>query len=69
MSLVDDQIREANSKHQEEVHNCHVEHLLFLEKQRIDSENAVQNSAKGNWERLRAKRSKPQVLRRLPLSH
>ncbi len=67
MSLLEDQIKEANAKHKETVSNCAIEHLEFLEKERIATEKFTQNSVKANWERLREKRF-PKVLRRLPLS-
>jgi len=67
MSQVDDAIATANALHKEDIKNAAIEHMQWLDAQRVASEIAMQNSVKGNWERLIAKRKTQQVLRRLPL--
>jgi len=64
---IHDEIQTSNEQSRKEIENSKNEHLAFLEQQRVASENAMQNSVKGNWERLIAKRGISQVLRKLPL--
>lgn len=70
MSIVDDQIQEANTQRKEERHNAAVEHMAELESNRQASEKAAQDSVKSAWEKRRSKWQSaklPKVLQRLPL--
>jgi hypothetical protein len=70
MSIVDDQILEANIQNLAARKDAALEHLAELERNRVASEAAVQDSAKSAWEKRRAKwkvNKTPKVLQRLPL--
>lgn len=67
MALLDDQMREENTKRKEDCRNAAAEHMAELDTKRIASEAVYNSSVKANWERLLSKRSTQQVLRRFPL--
>jgi len=66
MSMVHDQIYEANSTQKKELSNAAVAHMEELESNRIAAEKAAQLTVKGAWERLREKRT-PKVLHKIPV--
>ena len=68
MSQVEDAIKEHNENSKADAVNSEIQRMAELETQRIASEQAAHNSVKSNWERLIAKRNRPQVLRKLPFS-
>ena len=68
MSQVEDAIKEHNENSKADAVNSEIQRMAELETQRIASEQAAYNSVKSNWERLIAKRNRPQVLRKLPFS-
>jgi hypothetical protein len=55
VSQTNDAIAEYNAKSKEDNHNAALEHMAFLEQQRIASDFYTQNSVKGAWEKRRAK--------------
>jgi hypothetical protein len=69
MSLLDEEIAASNAAHKVSNRNAEVEHLQWLETQRIAAEEAVRHSTKGAWEKIHAKRradkQKSQVLDKL----
>ena len=69
MSLLDDEIAANNAANKVSNRNAEVEHLQWLETQRIAAEEAIRSSTKGAWEKIHAKRradkQKSQVLGKL----
>jgi hypothetical protein len=66
MSIVEEQTYKHNVTNKSENKKCALEHMAELERQRIASEKATQQSVKAAWEWLRSKRTN-KVLHKIPV--